>query len=63
MICRQTFLCTSNKGKLDEHIEGKHAGKATFEVSQRTLDLTGLCEPEHYLPDHCWFMHAMRAMF
>ncbi len=50
MVCRQTFLCTSNKGKLDEHIEGKHAGKATFEVSQRTSDLTGLCELEHPLP-------------
>lgn len=32
MICRSTFLCTSSKSKLDEHIEGKHAGKATFEV-------------------------------
>mmetsp|Transcript_19830 Transcript_19830/g.59907 ORF Transcript_19830/g.59907 Transcript_19830/m.59907 type:complete len:97 (+) Transcript_19830:248-538(+) len=31
MVCRQTFLCTSNKGKLDEHIAGKHTGKATFE--------------------------------
>lgn len=31
MICRSTFLCTSSKSKLDEHIDGKHVGKATFE--------------------------------
>ena len=33
-VCRQTFLCTSNRAKLQEHIDGKHSGKNahTFEV-------------------------------
>lgn len=32
-ICRQTFLCTSNRAKLQEHIDGKHSAKnpMTFE--------------------------------
>lgn len=29
-VCRSSFLCTSTKAKLTEHVEGKHA-KITFE--------------------------------
>lgn len=30
-VCRQTFVCTSNQAKLQEHIDGKH-NKQTFEA-------------------------------
>ena len=30
-ICRSTFVCTSSKAKLQEHVDGKHP-KAKFEV-------------------------------
>ena len=50
-VCRQTFLCTSNRAKLQEHIDGKHSGKNahTFEVRACallpfcTVDMPALC--------------------
>jgi hypothetical protein len=30
-ICRQTFMCTSNKGDLQAHFDSKHAKGFTFE--------------------------------
>ena len=36
-ICRQTFLCTSNQAKLQEHVDSKHA-KQGFTVSMLTAN-------------------------
>lgn len=47
IVCRQTFLCTSNHGKLQEHVDGKHTGKNghTFEVRLFELQLLQPMQP------------------
>ena len=42
-VCRQTFLCTSNRAKLQEHIDGKHSGKNAHTFEVRACALLPFC--------------------
>lgn len=68
-VCRQTFLCTSNRAKLQEHIDGKHAGKnpTSFEVSLQHCALAciiGLfcwCTERRHQCSMCGVQHYIQA--